>query len=400
MTLLCVTESKLQDKNRAMILDVSDEIIDICERAVKEHEDQKRSKQAQGESLTNAQKGKAILTFAFFTTPFLRWKILTSGQYQLIIFVLRSTGQADGALRTTAMLLVGAYLYGFGNWEQMAKDPKLNLEGKFFLEEGKKGEDAATRPIPNAIHLVRRGDYLLGLLREYDEKIRSYETTLRHKSHVKVSQSPPPPASSSSSHISSIRRRAEMEAVASVDDPSTRKRKRRPTPTFTDSESSDEWKVLENIVSIHVQADMAVFSPSMDEAATKEELRPVKKQLKQLKLSGEDMPRDDKVAILKDSLAAIGRRIEFVLTQKQQAGEDRERWRRHLWTFVTLFWPKKVKASKLEEIHAKMVMKEAAPRTSSDPATLKKPRLSGSGSGAKTNGSTPSSSRTNGKSYR
>ena len=46
------------------------------------------------------------------------------------------------------------------------------------------------------------------------------------------------------------------------------------------------------------------------------------------------MPRDDKVAILKDSLAAIGRRIEAVLAQKQAAGEDRERWRRHLWTYV------------------------------------------------------------------
>jgi len=53
---------------------------------------------------------------------------------------------------------------------------------------------------------------------------------------------------------------------------------------------------------------------------------------KQLKLSGEDMPRDDKVAILKDSLAAIGRRIELVLNAKEAAGEDRDRWRRHLWT--------------------------------------------------------------------
>ena len=93
-------------------------------------------------------------------------------------------------------------------------------------------------------------------------------------------------------------------------------------------------------------------SPSMDEATTKEELRPVKKQLvgmkftydvqtlivlqKNLKLSGEDMPRDDKVAILKDSLAAIGKRIEFVLAQKEAAGEDRDRWRRHLWACVLL----------------------------------------------------------------
>jgi len=53
---------------------------------------------------------------------------------------------------------------------------------------------------------------------------------------------------------------------------------------------------------------------------------------KQLKLSGEEMPRDDKVAILKDSLAAIGRRIEMVLNAKEANGEDRDRWRKHLWT--------------------------------------------------------------------
>lgn len=92
------------------------------------------------------------------------------------------------------------------------------------------------------------------------------------------------------------------------------------------------------------------------------------------------MPRDDKVAILKESLAAIGKRIEFVLDQKAKAGEDAKRWKRHLWTFVTLFWPKKVKAAKLEEIHAKMVMKESsgAPRAGSSDVTsaAKKPRLS------------------------
>ena len=53
---------------------------------------------------------------------------------------------------------------------------------------------------------------------------------------------------------------------------------------------------------------------------------------KNLKLSGGDMPREDKVAILKESLAAIGKRIELVLQQKAAIGEDRDRWRRHLWT--------------------------------------------------------------------
>ncbi|KAF7376349.1 Chromodomain helicase hrp3 [Mycena sanguinolenta] len=394
-----VTESKLQDKNKGMILDVADDIIDVCNKALKDNEDQKRNRQATGEPLTNAQKSKAVLVTCRNVSNInaetvisrhrdlrILYNILSEVDnpysWQIPLENIRPTLNWSGRWgpQDDSMLLVGAFLYGFGNWEAMAKDPKLGLEGKFFLEEGKKGEDSANKPIPNAIHLVRRGDFLLGILREHDEKLRSYESSLRGKG-LKVSTSPPPIASTSSS-VYNMKRRAESEAVASVDDGSSRKRKRRPTPTFTDSESSDEC-------------------PSMDEVATKEELRPVKKQLKQLKLSGEDMPRDDKVAILKDSLAAIGRRIEAVLNTKEAAGEDRERWRRHLWTFVTLFWPKKVKASKLEEIHAKMVVKQLnsdAPRAASENAA-KKPRVSG----AKTNGSLPAGNgvpKTNGKSHR
>jgi len=52
---------------------------------------------------------------------------------------------------------------------------------------------------------------------------------------------------------------------------------------------------------------------------------------KQLKLSGGDMPREEKVSILKESLAAIGGRIRDVLEEKERQGEDVIRWRRHLW---------------------------------------------------------------------
>ncbi|KAK7005747.1 ATP-dependent DNA helicase [Favolaschia claudopus] len=385
-----VAESKLQDKNKGMIIDVADDIIDVCNKALKDHEDQKRTRIASGDPLTNAQKSKAILVTCRNVANInaetvvsrhrdlrILFSILSEVEnpymWEIPIENIRPTLNWSGRWGPTddAMLLVGAYIYGFGNWEAMAKDPKLMLDGKFFLEEGKKGEDAANKPIPNAIHLVRRGDFLLGLLREHDEKLRSYESSLRNKG-MKVSMSPPPVASTSSSVYNMKQRRAESEAVASMDDGGSRKRKRRPTPTFTDSESSDEC-------------------PSMDEVATKEELRPVKKQLKQLKLSGEEMPRDDKVAILKDSLAAIGRRIEHVLNQKEAAGEDRERWRRHLWAFVTLFWPKKVKASKLEEIHAKMVVKlnSDAPKAGAEHAP-KKPRVNG----PKTNGSNGHTTKT------
>jgi len=141
----------------------------------------------------------------------------------------------------------------------------------------------------------------------------------------KYSPSPAPP---------SKRRAASPDG--SMAEGSTHKKKRRATPEFTDS--SDDC-------------------PSMDEAQTKEELRPVKKQLKNLKAPTESLTREAKVAILKEALSAIGDRIDEVVAQKRELGEDGEKWRKHLWIFVTLFWPREVRHSKLQAIHAKITQK-------------------------------------------
>jgi chromodomain-helicase-DNA-binding protein 1 len=255
-----VNDAKLQDKNKGMIIDVADDIVELCEGAVNENNVQKQTRVAAGETLTTAQKSKAVLVTYRNVGNINAETVISRTRDLHILFKILSPLSVDELyawsipvdnIRPTlnwsgrwgpqedSMLLVGAYFHGFGNWEAIAKDPKLGLSDKFFLEEGKKGEDASTKPIPNAIHLVRRGDYLLGLLRDHEEKLRLYETSLRTKGQLRSSASPPPVASSS--YSGSNKRRAESEAVASVEDTSVRKRKRRPTPTFTDSESSDEW---------------------------------------------------------------------------------------------------------------------------------------------------------------
>ena len=98
------------------------------------------------------------------------------------------------------------------------------------------------------------------------------------------------------------------------------------------------------------------LSSSMDEAATKEELRPVKAALvrldlsscgpltlrdststdaqksfllldpqKQLKNDTETLPREQKVAVLKECLTVIGARIEAVVAVKKAKGEDADK---------------------------------------------------------------------------
>jgi chromodomain-helicase-DNA-binding protein 1 len=70
------------------------------------------------------------------------------------------------------MLLVGIARHGFGAWTQIRDDTDLGLGDKFFLEEHRverktqrmHGEEKATKS-PGAVHLVRRAEYLMSVLR-------------------------------------------------------------------------------------------------------------------------------------------------------------------------------------------------------------------------------------------
>jgi chromodomain-helicase-DNA-binding protein 1 len=74
--------------------------------------------------------------------------------------------------REDGMLLVGIHRHGYGAWVQIRDDPDLGLKEKFFLEEHRvdkkeersKGDEKVAKA-PGAVHLVRRADYLLSVLK-------------------------------------------------------------------------------------------------------------------------------------------------------------------------------------------------------------------------------------------
>ena len=86
--------------------------------------------------------------------------------------------------------------------------------------------------------------------------------------------------------------------------------KRRATPDYS---SSDEDSVYD----------------SMDEGDCKEILRPVKRELKRLKIGTDHLSREDKVSHLKECLSAIGSRIEYT-ANLEKTSEAKERRRKHL----------------------------------------------------------------------
>jgi len=74
--------------------------------------------------------------------------------------------------REDSMLCVGIVKHGYGAWTAIRDDPELAMHNKFFLEEHRvdkkveRGNAEFQAKSPGAVHLVRRADYLLGVLKE------------------------------------------------------------------------------------------------------------------------------------------------------------------------------------------------------------------------------------------
>jgi chromodomain-helicase-DNA-binding protein 1 len=222
-----------------------------------------------------------------------------------------------------AHLLVGVWKYGHGNWEPIREDPSLGLADKLFLEDAKVKPGSGEKPrLPNAIHLVRRADYLLHALRELDHSKRSEQSGVAStsKTHQPRAGGHRPKGSSerasegaSSAAPSGSRLKSTTSKSAASKPP-----KRKATPQYSSSEASGS------------EYD------SMDEEACKEALRPVKRELKRLKSGTDGLSREEKVTHLKETLSAIGARIEVIAAAEKTPALQEQR-RKHL--CECLSWP-------------------------------------------------------------
>lgn len=169
-----VKEARLEGKNRVMIIQTCEDILQQAEQELKRHKDSIKDFQDRGEPVPPALRQKAVL-FTYKTVTAINAETLVARFYELKAlqehFKRASTTNyrlpfeqlkptmnwsVEWTPEDDAHLLVGLYKYGFSSWDRMAQDDSLALKDKMFLEE-KKGEKTG---IPGSIHLVRRGDYL------------------------------------------------------------------------------------------------------------------------------------------------------------------------------------------------------------------------------------------------
>lgn len=275
--------------------------------------------------------------------------------------------------REDGMLCVGISRHGYGAWAQIRDDPDLALGDKFFLEEHRverkterlNGEDKATKS-PGAVHLVRRADYLLSVLKDKSSNgasvtakraVENHHRNNRKNSRARAGSVSASPAPSSSrkghrevdrtrqrSHTHGARDSMERGHVSSHDGrPRSLHDHDKPRHRVSDASNEEgrRRKVSENGASNREDMARRLFKP------IREELKRVSTVTK------ENYPsKTERALALRNLLHKIGDFIRGTLKGEGSMHSLEVR----LWHYVAInYWPnKEAGGTKLQEMYQKL----------------------------------------------
>ncbi|KAK9325799.1 SNF2 family N-terminal domain-containing protein [Lipomyces orientalis] len=373
-----VADGSFSNKDPERIKKTYDELVTISNEAVSQEEAKRLDQVQQNQDQAQKKVRKAIL-FEYKGIKNLNAELILQRPLDMKVlydaipeddpYSFKLTGHVkpvhgwncEWTINEDNMLLVGVRKYGYGGWASIRDDPTLPMGNKFFLEEHRiekkeerVKEEKSGPKMPGPVHLGRRVEYLINVLRETsgggdqeikDVKRRKRNAAGRQPKSGSASASPAPTAvkvksesSSSSKPTDSIlqERSASSGAVTNV------KVKER------HFKKSDSPKVIRRTPGDDVTSDYS----SMDEASCKEILHPVRQSLRRLKQGGSGLDRSDWAVILKRELTAVG---DFIQSKVSAVPSDeQEKLRKHLWVFASYFWPAKVPSKKLSDMYNKI----------------------------------------------
>jgi len=185
-----VQEARLGNRDRNLLKSTLDEIIDIASRLLREEQERVEAlERAQNKVITKKDRKAVLFDYRGVKRINAETIIERPGEMRMLkevtgqfsdpkSFRIPEASKASNytclwGAREDGMLCVGIVRHGYGAWVQIRDDPDLALADKFFLEEHRvekkeersKGDEQSIRS-PGAVHLVRRADYLLSVLKE------------------------------------------------------------------------------------------------------------------------------------------------------------------------------------------------------------------------------------------
>jgi chromodomain-helicase-DNA-binding protein 1 len=334
-----INEANLQDKDASAVADIMATIISTCKDAMD-------NPPAEAASTKGKKKPHILVSYGEVSDINAEQLISRVSDLETLASQVNGTKMLSFRLsiplkpvswtcrwgqKEDAMLLVGIYKHGNGNWARIRDDKSLNLQEKMFLD-AQDNIDA----IPKAVHLQRRSEYLLKVLRTEATKAQA-----RHNLKKTASKSS----------------RAKSNTPATPGRPKSRR--------LQDKEQNKESDLSEQGIGGSDSGDdhdhasekekAASDYDSMDEAYCKELLRPCKKQLRCLRDEASQLSGSEKAELIKTCLLEVGSEIDKILSR--MGPKDTPTLRRHLWFFVSFFWPITQSSRKIEELYNKIVAK-------------------------------------------
>ncbi|KAF9279964.1 hypothetical protein BGZ68_007574 [Mortierella alpina] len=341
-----VGEAELEDKEEEVVKQEAEELIYACEDALGVAHDS-IDNQDDDEDLPYAKKNAKAVLFTYKDM-----EKVNAGQMVLRLKDLRAMNKrlegtdpakfrmnvplkpvmnwsCSWGQKEDAMLVVGIYKHGFGAWDKIQDDSSLGFAKKFFLSS----QDAKDlKKIPKALHLVRRGEYLLKTLREAerDKKTRQSAATASRREPGKSSRSSGSKATSSSTKDSSKSSgNSRSAAKANSSSSKSRSSKSRPSRPSRNGAGSDSERDGDS-------------SAGQDDSS-KELLRAVGRDLRTIRDSDKKAVEPQVIA---ECLARIGREIEALVdgtstssSSSSRSRSERERLSRQLWTYAGKAFP-------------------------------------------------------------
>ncbi|KAI1960972.1 ATP-dependent DNA helicase Hrp3 [Ophidiomyces ophidiicola] len=393
-------EAKLLDRNLTLVKTVLTQIIQSATEHVQIANEELRALEREGKTFTKKER-KAVL-FNYNGVKRLNAETIVERPIEMRLLKQATSGISDpksfrlpeatkaadysctwGA-REDGMLCIGIARHGYGAWTQIRDDADLGLADKFFLEEhradrknelSRNGEGMKS---PGAVHLVRRADYLLSVLREKSsngnnaatkktvenhQRLNKKHTFSRHQTSGSVSASPAPSAHRKRRESDSLRHRVHGRGGRGSD--------RQHTPATAESRklSSEVDKSRHR----HSNSDAHSRRRSYDqvnsipdkENTLKLVFKPIRDNLRQIsQCNKESIP--DKVQRAKELrrlLSSVGGFIHKTLEGEE---ETRELLETRLWDHVAHYWPNKgTPGSALLDIYKRMVLSDKTTQSKS-----------------------------------
>ncbi|KAL9604549.1 MAG: hypothetical protein Q9219_000514 [cf. Caloplaca sp. 3 TL-2023] len=261
------------------------------------------------------------------------------------------TFTCEWGAREDGMLCVGIVRHGYGAWPQIRDDPDLGLGDKFFLEEQrvekkeqrKKGEQQTTKT-PQAVHLVRRMNYLLSVLQDKMSNSQNAAAKRAVENHHRNNKK------------NGLHARAHSRTVASASPAPSGGPKRHRDADKNRPRASDNRRTSNSQINGHAKSPRPgnhrdqVDGATNDQSSTRSDekipyqrllLTPVEQSLKDLKSATKaNYPESAKrVEILRVQLARVGDFVMQLVSQLKEAGGKADVIELEFWNYVSDFWP-------------------------------------------------------------